>query len=132
MQSEPTWLDADLIIEFNKLAVAATEPPEPHAVLNKGALESALARPINYWNYGETDAVVLAVALLVGIGRNHPFMQGNKRCAFAAMEYFLHLNGHNLTIPDSADLADFCTDVITGDASEQRLVETLWEYIKDE
>lgn len=131
MQSEPIWLDADLIIEFNKLAVAATQPkPEPHGLLSLNGLESALAKPINHWNYGETDAVVLAVTLLVGIGRNHPFIQGNKRCAFAAAEYFLHLNGYELMIDDSSDLADLCTDVITGNTSEQRLVETLWDYIE--
>lgn len=128
MPSEPTWLDADLIVEFNKLAVAATDPPEPHGLLNRNGLESAVAKPINRWNYGETDAVVLAVSLLVGIGRNHPFIQGNKRSAFAAMEYFLSLNGYDLTVPDGDDLADFCTEVITGDVSEQRLVETLWDY----
>jgi death-on-curing protein len=129
LQSEPSWLDAELIIEFNKLAVAASDPPEPHAVLNRNALESALAKPINRWNYGETDAVVLGVSLLVGIGRNHPFFQGNKRCAFAAMEYFLLLNGYDLSLPDGEDLADFCKDVIIGDVSEQRLVEAVWEYI---
>lgn len=131
MQSEPVWLDADLIIEFNKLAVAASNPPEPHALLSRNALESALGKPVNHWNYGERDAVVLAITLLVGIGRNHPFIQGNKRCAFAAAEYFLHLNGYELTIPDGVDLADFCKDVITGDASEQRLVEAIWEYIDE-
>lgn len=132
MQNEPVWLDADLIVEFNKLAVAASIPPEPHALLSEAALENALAKPINHWNYGERDAVVLAVTLLVGIGRNHPFFQGNKRCAFAGAEYFLYLNGYEMTVPDGVDLADFCTDVITGDVSEQRLVETLWEYIRPE
>ena len=127
MQSEPTWLDADLIIEFNEIAVAATD--EPHALRDRNLLESAVAKPINRWAYGERDAVVLAVSLLVGIGRNHAFIQGNKRCAFAAMEYYLHLNGYELRIPDGEDLADFCKDVITGDVSEQRLVEALWDYI---
>jgi len=130
LPSEPNWLDADLIIEFNEIAVGATG--EPHILRDRGLLESAVARPINYWNYGETDAVVLAVALLVGIGRNHPFVQGNKRCAFAAMEYFLYLNGYELTIEDGNDLADFCADVITGDASEQRLVEAIWDYVEAE
>lgn len=128
MPSEPTWLDAELVIEFNQIAVADTG--EPHGLINRSSLESAIAKPQNYWNYGETDVVVLAVSLLVGIGRNHPFIQGNKRCAFAAADYFLFLNGYDLVIPDGADLADFCLDVITGDASEQRLVETLWDYVR--
>lgn len=75
--------------------------------------------------------MVLAVTLLVGIGRNHPFVQGNKRSAFAAAEYFLSLNGYDLNIPDGVDLADFITDVIIGDVSEQRLVETLWDFLEE-
>jgi len=128
LPSEPTWLNADLIVEFNKLAVAETG--EPHVLRDPGALENAIAKPINYWTYGEADAVVLAVALLVGIGRNHPFLQGNKRTAFEAADYFLHLNGYELTVPDSTELGDFVIDVINGDVSEQRLVETLWEYLE--
>lgn len=128
MPSEPIWLDAELVTEFNKLEVAETG--EPHLLMNAGALESALAKPINHWHYGETDAVVLAVTVLVGIGQNHPFMQGNKRCAFAAADYFLYLNGYELTVPDGVDLGDFVCDVITGEVSEQRLVEVLWDYIK--
>lgn len=129
MPNEPVWLSADIVIEANEIVVGETG--EPHHLLDEGALESALARPNNYWHYGETDAVVLAVALLVGIGRNHPFMQGNKRCAYAAADYFLYLNGYELTVPDGADLADFLTDAILGEVSEQRVVETLWEYVTE-
>lgn len=128
MPSEPTWLSADLIVSFNEGIVA--ESGEPHLLRDEGALENALAKPVNYWAYGETDAAVLAVALLVGIGRNHPFLQGNKRTAFEAAEYFLHLNGYDLTLEDSNELADFVIDVINGDVSDQRLVETFWEYLE--
>jgi len=127
LPSEPVWLTADLVIEFNELAVADTG--EPHSLINAAGLESALARPLNYWHYGETDAVVLAVSLLVGIGRNHPFLQGNKRCAFAAADYFLYLNGWELAHPDETDFADLIADVITGNASEARLAEALWDHV---
>ena len=128
MPNEPSWLPADLITSFNELVVADTG--EPHVLRDEGALENALAKPKNYWAYGERDAVVLAVALLIGIARNHPFLQGNKRTAFEAADYFLHLNGYELTIEDSSELADFVIDVINGDVSEQRLVETLWENVE--
>lgn len=128
MPSEPSWLSADLIVSFNELIVA--DNGEPHVLRDEGALENALAKPMNYWAYGERDAVVLAVALLVGIGRNHPFLQGNKRTAFEAADYFLHLNGYDLDIEDSTELADFIIDVINGDVSEQRLVETFWEHLQ--
>jgi death-on-curing protein len=127
LPNEPRWLNAELITEFNELAVAETG--EPHRLLHPDLLESALAKPVNYWHYGERDAVVLAVTLMVGIGSNHPFVQGNKRCAFAALEYFLYLNGYDLAIEDTVDLADLVCDVIIGEVSEQRLVEVLWEYV---
>lgn len=116
------------MIEFNEIAVADTG--EPHQLLNEGALENALAKPINYWSYGETDAVVLAVNLLVGIARNHPFIQGNKRTAFAAADYFLYLNGYEMVAPDGSEFGDLIVDVIKGDVGEQRLVETIWDYIR--
>ena len=52
MPSEPTWLAADLIIEFNKLIVGETG--EPHLLRDEAALENALAKPVNYWAYGES------------------------------------------------------------------------------
>ena len=84
MPSEPTWLPAELIVSFNELVVGETG--EPHVLRDEGALENALAKPMNYWAYGERDAVVLAVALLMGIARTHPFLQGNKRTAFEAAD----------------------------------------------
>jgi death-on-curing protein len=93
-------------------------------------LESALARPINHWHYGEADVVALAVALLLGVARNHPFLQGNKRTAFAAAEYFLYLNGYELSpAHDGAELADFLIDAINGDVSEHYLIEVLGEWV---
>ena len=56
-----------------------------------GLLESALARPLNKFAYGETDLAALAAAYAFGIARNHPFVDGNKRAAFGAMIVFLGL-----------------------------------------
>lgn len=75
MRSEPVWLSAQLVTEFNARTV--TETGEPFFVRDAGLLESALARPINHWSYGEDDLALLAVSLLLGIARNHPFGQGN-------------------------------------------------------
>jgi len=40
-----------------------------------------------------------ASALCFSIVMNHPFLDGNKRTAHAAMEAFLQLNGHELSAP---------------------------------
>ena len=129
MGNEPVWLDAELITAFNQLIVADSD--EPFLLRDGGLLESALARPVNHWHYGEQDAVALAVALLLAIARNHPFLQGNKRTAFAAADYFLHLNGYELTVDDGADLADLIVSAIEGDVSENSLIHVLSDYIEE-
>lgn len=58
-----------------------------------GLPESALARPQNIHAY-EPDASItrLAAAYGFGIASNHPFVDGNKRAAFIAIELFLDLH----------------------------------------
>ena len=57
-----------------------------------GLLESAVLRPVNQWNYGQTDMAALAAAYAFGLARNHAFVDGNKRIAFHAMMVFLRSN----------------------------------------
>lgn len=65
-----------------------------------GLFESALARPQNLALYGSPDAADLAASYGCGIARNHPFIDGNKRTAFVAVELCLLLNGHELLAND--------------------------------
>ena len=58
-----------------------------------GALEAALFRPQT--GYYE-DIVAQAAALLESLAINHPFLDGNKRIAFAAADVFLRINGWRL------------------------------------
>lgn len=58
-----------------------------------GALEAALFRPQT--GYYE-DIVAEAAALLESLAINHPFVDGNKRLAFAAADVFLRINGWRL------------------------------------
>ena len=57
-------------------------------------LEAALFRPqTGYY----TDLLEEAAALWESLSQNHPFMDGNKRTAFAATYTFLAINGAQLT-----------------------------------
>ena len=58
-----------------------------------GALEAALFRPQT--GYYE-DIVAEAAALLESLVINYPFIDGNKRVAFAAADVFLRINGWRL------------------------------------
>jgi len=67
-------------------------------VRDEGLLESALARPQQILNYREDATLAeLAAAYAVGIARNHPFNDGNKRAAFLAVGVFLDIHGYLLT-----------------------------------
>jgi death on curing protein len=63
---------------------------------DEGLLESALARPMNLAAYGDPDVAALAAAYGVGLAKNHPFVDGNKRAAFLAVGLFAALNGWRL------------------------------------
>ena len=62
-------------------------------VRDPGALEAALYRPqTGYYK----DTIEQAAALMESLAMNHPFVDGNKRIAFASMDVFLRLNGYKL------------------------------------
>lgn len=68
---------------------------------DEGLFDSALARPLNLVAYESPDACALAASYAVGLAKNHPFVDGNKRIAFIAMELFLWLNGLELVVSDA-------------------------------
>lgn len=65
-------------------------------VRDPGALEAALFRPQT--GYYE-DIVAEAAALTESLAINHPFVDGNKRIAFASADVFLRINGWRLQRP---------------------------------
>ncbi len=64
-----------------------------HGLRDAGALEAALFRPQSGY-YG--DVIAEAAALFESLAMNHPFIDGNKRIAFACVHVFLRVNGHRL------------------------------------
>ena len=64
-----------------------------------GALESALHRAQT--GYYET-LIHEAAALCESLVQNHPFVDGNKRVAFAVVDVFLRINGYTITASSGA------------------------------
>jgi death-on-curing protein len=95
--SEPRWISTTLAIDVHAAQLAIFGGPA--GVRDVGLLESALGRPRNKWAYGERDMANLAAAYAFGIARNHPFVDGNKRAAFACMMLFLRLKGLRFAPP---------------------------------
>jgi death-on-curing protein len=70
-----------------------------HGVRDAGVLEAALYRPqTGYY----ADLIEEAAALWESLAQNHPFIDGNKRTAFAATYTFLAINGAKLTADSEA------------------------------
>lgn len=92
--SEPIWIGRTeaLAIHERQLAEHGGGP----GLRDGGLLDSALARPVNQWLYGEEDVPALAAAYAFGVARNHPFVDGNKRTAWVLARLFIALNGGEL------------------------------------
>ncbi len=88
--SEPLWLTAHDVIALHGEQLAIFGGPA--GLRDRVMLESAVGRPRHKWSYGETDLATLAAAYGFGLARNHAFVDGNKRAAFAATLVFLRLN----------------------------------------
>jgi death-on-curing protein len=124
LQSEPHWLDPDIVVELNRALLEGTS--EPHSLIRPELLESACARPYSHWAYdGVEDIATLATVLLFAICANHPFLQGNKRTGFAAMRIFIEDNGYRLGIGDDLAWADDMVAVIDGSLSQETFADRL-------
>lgn len=95
-------------------------------VRDMGALESALFRPqTGYYK----DLIEEAAALLESLAINHPFIDSNKRVAFAITDTFLRINGSRFTIDSGAIYRKFMELFDTGKFRFDVLEEWMREVI---
>lgn len=109
------WIDARLIHAVHDEQLA--EHGGGAGLRDANMLESALARPQQLAHYGNPDVADLAAAYGYGLARNHPFVDGNKRTAFVAVELFLALNGQELIAAD-ADCVVHMLELAAGNLPE--------------
>jgi death-on-curing protein len=82
-----------------------------HGIRDTGLVESAVFRPqIGYYNSIAEEAATLIESL----GNNHPFLDGNKRVAFAAAHTFLLVNGCDLEVQPQAAYEFMMQSISTG------------------
>ncbi len=124
---EPVWLDIPLANAIHDRQLA--EHGGGIGVRDAGLLESALARPLNRWHYGEDDPCVLAAAYAHGVARNHPFVDGNKRTAWVLARLFLLLNGVEIRF-DPQDAIAMVLVLASGDLSEEETADWFRSHIQ--
>lgn len=116
--NEPIWISDELMIDIHAEQLALFGGPV--GLRDAGLLNSALARAPNKFAYGETDLAALAAAYAFGIAKNHPFVDGNKRAAFASIIVFLGLNDIDFIVPE-ANATVIILDLAAGLVSEDWL-----------
>jgi death on curing protein len=97
-----------------------------------GLLDSAVARPraTAFGLDAYPDLFTKAAALLQSLARNHAFVDGDKRTAWAAAWTFLTVNGFELAPAYDVDAAEcLVLDVATGvEQSIDKIAETLGQF----
>ena len=112
------YVTIDDVISYHA-AIYRSEGLAPAPLIALGKLESAVLRPESAAFGAEFFPTLAekAAALIQGIAIAHPFLDGNKRAAAAAMLLFLELNGVAVDI-DQGLLYDFVIAVTTGELRE--------------
>lgn len=100
-------------------------------IRDEGLLESALAQPQSTFGGELLHSKIheQAAAYLYHLAKNHPFIDGNKRTAFAAMDVFLRLNGYVLKLTNDQSYK-LVLQVVQGALNKESLVRHLKRMIE--
>ena len=114
--SEPIWVPNQAVYIIHDRQIARHGGAS--GLRDEGLLQGALQRPINKWQYENSDTFGCAAAYAFGVAKAHAFVDGNKRTAFVTSVTFLRLNGwHFVTKP--AEGVTFMEDLASGAVSEE-------------
>jgi len=121
LQSKRQWLSLADALAVHEAQIATHGGSE--GLRDRGLLESALDRPRNSDAYGDPppDVPQLAALYAIGIVRNHPFVDGNKRVGLVALELFLVLNSYRLAA-DDAECVVHILGLAAGDLSDEEFI----------
>ena len=95
---EPRWISGEVILAVQEELLARFGGLA--GLRDEGLLDFALNRPQHLFAYEEAELFDLAAAYSLGIVKNHPFLDGNKRIGFMAVFIFLGANGYDLQAPE--------------------------------
>ncbi len=87
----PIWVDRDDCLSMHEKLLDRFGGLK--GIRDEGLLDSALNKPMHLFSYGNPSVFQMAASYAVGIVKNHPFLDGNKRTGFVAAALFIELNG---------------------------------------
>jgi death on curing protein len=122
--AQPKWLTYEQVIAIHSRQLRRFGGAA--GLREEGLLRSAIERPINKWHYEQAELPELAAACAFGLGKNHAFVDGNKRIAFMSMMTLLRKNGVRFA-PSQAHATKIILSLAAGEVSE----ESLTRWIRD-
>jgi death on curing protein len=102
-----------------------------HEIRDEALLASAVFAPQSSFG-GKSpyvDLIDVAAAYLFYLGRNHPFLDGNKRTSMAAAVVFLRVNGFD-PAADSDDWERLVLDVASGKIDREQTTRRLRKLVR--
>lgn len=125
----PRFLDAEAVLRLHARQIERFGGTT--GVRDAGLLDSALAQPQATFG-GELLHPTLAeqaAAYLYHLSKNHPFVDGNKRTAFAVMDTFLRVNRKRLLLTND-DAYDLVMQVAQGQIDKPELASLIAAAIR--
>ncbi|HKO10379.1 MAG TPA: type II toxin-antitoxin system death-on-curing family toxin [Acidobacteriaceae bacterium] len=126
---EIRWVSEEVVLAVHNEQIE--EHGGARGLRDASLLSSAITRPRNVAAYGsDPDLADLAAAYAIGIARNHPFVDGNKRTAIVvAAGVFLPVNGYELNAANK-DLVRTMLLVADGSMQEQELAAWFRQWMR--
>jgi death on curing protein len=122
------YLTLGEVVELHRLVLAASGGAP--GIRDLGVLESAVAQPRASFSGSDLHPTLIEKtgALGFALAQGHPFVDGNKRVAHAAMATFLLLNGADVaaTVDEQEQLM---LNLASGRISRSHLVNWLREHV---
>lgn len=124
----PKFLSVQEVIEIHLDQVASFGGTA--GVRDEGLLESALYQPQATFSreYLHSTIYEQAAAYLYHIAKNHPFIDGNKRTAFAVMDTFLRINNYILNT-NNEEIYILVLKVAEGSFDKKEIAQYLEQHV---
>ena len=107
---EPNWLEIEQVEIVQEQIINMTGGM--NGIREKNLLESALFRPKNLYIYEiNINIYELAACYAEAVSHNHPFIDGNKRTAFACSSMFLEDNNLTLSTENQEEIENIIVDL---------------------